>query len=174
VRINELMPMTGTANLSGTVAIPDEWIELYNEGGLAVDLHNWFLLDTVGDSLPYQIPEGIVLAPGDFALFLGEQTGLTLDDAGDEVQLIGPDGVMVDQVTFGSLPPNASYSLDDEGVWHADWPPSPGAPNTPVQPKMAEIAEPELAAPPDRALVEQRLAEKRESFGRERRANKGR
>jgi hypothetical protein len=160
--------------MTGTVAIPDEWIELYNGGGLAVDLHNWFLLDTVGNSVPYQIPEGTVLAAGEYWLFLGEQTGLTLDDAGDEVQLIGPDGVMIDQVTFGPLPPNASYSLDDEGVWHADWPPSPGAPNMPVQPEMAKIVEPELATPPVPTPDVLRLAEKRESFRRERRASKGR
>jgi hypothetical protein len=173
VRINEVMPVTGTTNLTDTAIISDEWIELYNGGGLAVDLHNWFLLDTVGDSVPYQIPEGPVLAPGEFALFLGQQTGLTLDDAGDEVQLIGPDGVMADKVTFGPLPPNASYSLDDEGVWHADWPPSPGAPNTPVRSEMPEIAEMVLATPPHPALAE-KLAEKRESFRRERRASKGR
>ena len=77
VRINEIMPVTGTVNVSDTVTTSDEWIELYNAGGLAVDLHNWFLLDMVGDSIPYQIPEGTVLAPGEFALFLGEQTGLT-------------------------------------------------------------------------------------------------
>jgi hypothetical protein len=38
---------------------------------------------------------------------------------------------------------------------------------------MAEIAEPELAAPPDPALVE-KLTEKRESSRRERRVSKGR
>jgi hypothetical protein len=173
VRINEVMPVTGTANLTGTAIISDEWIELYNEGGLAVDLYNWFLLDTEGDSLPYQIPEGTILAPGEFALFLGQQTGLTLDDTGDEVQLIGPDGVMTDKIAFGPLPPNASYSLDDGGVWHTDWPPSPGAPNTPVRSEMPEMAEMELTASPEATMGGPKLAEKRENLKRERRAGKG-
>jgi hypothetical protein len=48
---------------------------------------------------------------------------------GDAVWLLAPEGTVVDAITFGPLPPNASYSRDEDGTWHADWPPSPGGPN---------------------------------------------
>jgi hypothetical protein len=32
-------------------------------------------------------------------------------------------------VAFSGLGPDASYSRDEAGTWHADWTPSPGAPN---------------------------------------------
>jgi hypothetical protein len=109
----------------------DEWIELYNAGSSAVDLGGWFVDDGEGDGQPYRIPEGTVLLPGAFTLFHGRVTGVALDDAGDTVRLLDPDGAVVEVVTFGQLAPNASYSRDEVGVWHADWPPSPGAPNQP-------------------------------------------
>jgi hypothetical protein len=58
-------------------------------------------------------------------------TGLALEDSGDAVRLLDPDGTVLDAVAFGELAPNASYSRDEVGVWHADWPPSPGLPNQP-------------------------------------------
>jgi hypothetical protein len=48
--------------------------------------------------------------------------------------LLDPDGVVVDAVAFGQLAANASYSRDELGTWHSDWPPSPGAANQPPAP----------------------------------------
>jgi len=130
VRLNEILSVPAQEDASGE---PDEWIELYNAGSTAVDLGGWFLDDGEGGSAPYPIPGGTVLQPGAFALFYGRQTGVVLDDEGDAVRLLGPDGAAVDDVAFGGLAPNASYSRDEGGAWHADWPPSPGAPNLPGQ-----------------------------------------
>jgi hypothetical protein len=41
---------------------------------------------------------------------------------------------VVDRAVFDTLPGDASYSRDEAGSWHADWPPSPGAPNLPAGP----------------------------------------
>ena len=54
-----------------------------------------------------------------------------LDDLGDQVRLVTADGKVADLVSYGQMAPNASYSLDEVGLWHSDWPPSPGAPNQP-------------------------------------------
>jgi len=159
VRLNEVMPVTGTVGMSSTLDAPDEWIELYNPSSSAVDLTNWSLDDAEGGSAPYRIPEGTMLQPGTFVLFFGQTTGIILDDTGDEVRLIAPDGVVTDMVAFGPLLPTSSYSRDDSGAWHDDWTPSPGAPNLP--PAL------EQTAPPATTLEEPRHLEKRESLRRE-------
>jgi hypothetical protein len=128
VRLNEVLPVPVQDGIYDEI---DEWIELTNTGPITVDLGGWLLDDREGDSSPYRIPDGTLLDPGAFVLFLGRQTGIALDDGGDEVRLFGPDGALLDAVTFGPLAPNASYSRGDDGAWHADWPPSPGAPNRP-------------------------------------------
>jgi hypothetical protein len=128
VRINEVLPVPAQ---DGVIDELDEWMELHNAGLVAVDLSGWLLDDAEGGSDAYRIPDGTMLQPGGFLILHGRTTGLALDDTGDAVRLLDPDGVVVDAVVFGQLAPNASYSRDDVGMWHDDWPPSPGAPNQP-------------------------------------------
>jgi hypothetical protein len=128
VRVNEIMPV---AAQDGIFDEFQEWIELYNAGDTAVDLGGWILADGMGGSDAYRIPEGTVLTGGGFVLFHSRTTGIVLDDLGDQVRLVAADGKVVDLVSYGQLAPNASYSLDAAGLWHSDWPPSPGAPNAP-------------------------------------------
>jgi hypothetical protein len=128
VRLNEILPVPAQ---DGIIDEIDEWVELYNAGSTAVDLGGWFLDDSEGGSEAYRMPEGTVIPPGAFMLFHGRTTGVTLDDTGDLVRLLDSDGVLLDKVVFGPLAPNASYSRDEDGVWHTDWPPSPRAPNLP-------------------------------------------
>jgi hypothetical protein len=132
--LNEVLPVPAQDGISDEL---DEWIELYNAGSVAVDLAGWSLDDNEGDSTPYAIPGRTILPPGAFLLFLGRNTGIDLDDAGDAVRMLAPDGTIADIVSFGNLPPNASYSRGEDGSWHADWPPSPGLPNLPSTPGTA-------------------------------------
>jgi hypothetical protein len=114
----------------------DEWVELYNAGTVTVNLSSWSLADAEGGSV-YQIPEGTIIQPGAFVVFFREATGIALADNGAQVRLLGPDGTLADHVTLDVLPPDASYSRDEDETWHSDWPPSPGAPNqSPVVPSL--------------------------------------
>jgi hypothetical protein len=131
VRLNEILPVPAQ---DGIIGGSDEWIELTNTGSAAFDLTGWFLDDGAEGSEPYRIPEGTVLLPGAFTLFHGLTTDIVLDDAGDEIRLLDPTGNVVDAVVFGQLLPNASYSRDEVGTWHDDWPPSPGGPNLSLGP----------------------------------------
>jgi hypothetical protein len=128
IRLNEFLPVTGTVYL-------DEWIELRNTGLISVNLTGWSL-DTgpSSGSLPYVITSSVVISPDGYLLLDRATTGLTLPDSGRRIRLLQPDGTVVDRVIFDPLPPDASYSRDEAGLWHTDWPPSPGAPNIPPTP----------------------------------------
>lgn len=109
----------------------DQWIELFNSSATTVDLGGWFVDDGVGGSEPYIVPDGTIFQPGAFLLFYGSASGVVLDETGDEVRLIDPAGAVVDAVALRPLARNASYSRDEAGIWHDNWPPSPGTPNRP-------------------------------------------
>lgn len=96
-------------NQDGLINSDDAFIELYAAGadGCEVDLSGWVLqvLDPpfAPDSpLQYVIPDGTVLAAGEFLVFFAGDTGLYMDPAGPTVQLLSPD---VDK---------RWYSLEDE------------------------------------------------------------
>jgi hypothetical protein len=132
VRLNEIFPVRVTIDSANKNEKRGEWIELHNAGRRAFDLSGWWLDDGDGETPPYRIPRKTVIPPRGFLVLYADVTGLVLDDSGDTVRLMRPNGQVVDKVGFGPLPPNASYSRDEQGFWHADWPPSPGAPNSPA------------------------------------------
>ena len=132
VRLNEIFPVPVAVDRADQTEKNGEWIELYNSGRKAVDLSGWWLDDGDDETPPYRIPRRTVIPPRGFLVFYEKVTGLDLDDGGDTVRLLRPNGQVVEEVKFGPLPPNASYSRDEQGFWHSDWPPSPGKPNVPT------------------------------------------
>ncbi|MDQ7030653.1 MAG: lamin tail domain-containing protein [Ardenticatenia bacterium] len=133
VVINEVLSVPRNVDWDGdgTPSAADEWVELYNGSGTPVDLGGWQLDDAPGGSRPYTLPANTVVPPGGFMLLFQAETGLRLNNDGDQVRLLGPHGQVLDAVTLPALAPDASFSRDERGAWHADWPPSPGAPNRP-------------------------------------------
>jgi len=132
-RFSEVLPHPGEVDWDGDGVANefDEWIELYNPGPATVDLGGWYLDDILGSHQRYRIPRRTVLRAGEFAVFYRAKTGIVLDDNGAMVRLLRPGFTVTDVVIVGALPADASYSRDESGVWHDDWPPSPGAPNLP-------------------------------------------
>ena len=135
VLINELLPVPGAEDWDGdgTAGDTDEWIELTNAGTTAVDLGGWLLDDAEGDSGPYTILSGTVLLPSAHVVFYRSETGIALDDSGDEVRLMVPGGEVADAIQYGKLGAADSYSRGVAGIWHDNWPPSPGTDNLPVR-----------------------------------------
>jgi hypothetical protein len=133
VVINEILPAPLTTDWDGdgTPGEMDEWIELISVAADPLDLGGWSLS---AGGVVYVIPDGATLEPGAFLVLYRRTTAIPLGDAGGTLRLFDPDGAVADQVIFGALPPDASYSRDAAGLWHGDWPPTPGAPNLPVAP----------------------------------------
>jgi len=112
-------------NGSGEADIGDEFIELYNLGPSAVVLSGWILDDVAGGgSRPYTLPHWI-LQPGKRAVFFRSQTHISLNDAGDTVRLLSPDGRLIDRIeyikvraynlSYGRLPDGSSHLA--YGLW---------------------------------------------------------
>lgn len=96
----------------------DEWIEIFNPTDQAVDLQDWTIEDNSGNQVT--ITSAITINPGEFVLIsksldtwnywdedpgakkvsLGEPIGDGLDNDGDHLYLINPDGDLVDAVAW--------------------------------------------------------------------------
>ena len=141
-----------------------EWVELYNQFSIPVDVGGWRL----AGGMDFTIPDGTVMAPGAFLLIsktagtpsgsLGPFTGI-LDNAGEELRLNTRHGRLMDRVIYDNtgawpvLP--EGFTLAKVSPFHASGPPdswaaaiqaggTPGAVN--------------FAAPPDTAAAAQRIA----------------
>jgi len=116
----------------GGVTTADEFIELYNHGPGPVWLRGWLLDDISGSgSRPYALP-GITIEPDSFVVFFRSTTHIALNDGGDSVRLLSPDGRMVDKIqylrvraynlSYGRLPDGSNTLV--YGLW-----PTPGRAN---------------------------------------------
>ena len=100
-----------------------------------MDLRGWRLDDRGGGgTVPYTIPEGIILAPRGFGLFFKKDTNVGLNDEGDCVRLLRPDSSVADAMQYEGHPgydQSFSRTIDGGGEWVANWEVTPGEPNRP-------------------------------------------
>ncbi len=104
-----------------------EYIELYNHTGETVSLDGWLIDDAPDGSRAYQLPNHD-LQPNQYLSLTRTLTGLALNDTGDSVRLIAPDGQVVDQTDFPSLKTGFVWALIDR-VWRISQTPTPGQAN---------------------------------------------
>lgn len=123
VFINEYMP----APPSGQ----QEYIELYNVNDFPVDLSGWQLDDAEGGTRPYTLPAGTIIPPRGFLLF---QRNFGLNNQGDLVRLLTPDGQVLDSHAYPRARKGGAWSRmgDAAPAWTEKYPPSPGQPNRPA------------------------------------------
>ncbi|HEY43042.1 MAG TPA: lamin tail domain-containing protein [Anaerolineae bacterium] len=133
VRINEVLirPHYDWEG-EGKASTGDEFIELYNHGESTIFLGGWRLDDILdGGSRPYILP-GVTLAPGDYVAFFRSRTHISLNDRGDSVHLLAPNGRIIDQIRYLRVRAyNLSYGRLPDGsaqLFYGLWP-TPGGPN---------------------------------------------
>ena len=97
-----------------------------------------------GGSSPYVIPAGTLLQPGGFLVLFRDRTGVTLNNDGDTVRLLGPDAAEVDTFTYAKAKNDRSFSrsTDGDGAWTDTYPPSPGRANIAPTPTPTPTATP--------------------------------
>lgn len=153
MRISEILSdAVGEGSDSG-----GEWVELVNAGSEAVDLVGW----KIGDARSLDVLPTAIVPPGGFILIAGKTAllpadvvavrltaiGGGLNNSGDLVRLLAPDGEEIDTVSFGdntsvfdpappAPPAGATLGARVAGGdpapenWALTDKPSPGAPNT--------------------------------------------
>src|SRR6185436_12850091 len=145
VYINEWMASNGSTLADPADGQYEDWFELYNAGSNQVDLSGYFLTDnSTNKPTQYQIPPGFIIPPGGFKLIWADSesnqnapgrdlhVNFGLSNAGEEIALLTPDGLIVDDVTFGQQTANVSEGRFPDG---ANSPflsfslPTPGSPN---------------------------------------------
>ncbi len=133
-----------------------DWIELHNPTDTPITLLGYTLTDDPAVPTKWSLPAA-TLAPGDFLVIWasgldqvtpeGWHTSFRLSRDGEYVGLFGPDGQVVDEVSFGAQEANVSLgrlgTVSDQ--WVAFSVPTPAAANTTWH---------RLRAPPDAPPVE--------------------
>ncbi len=142
--LNELM-----ADNAVTLEDPDEagdypdWFELYNPGTDAIDLSGLYLTDDLSDPTQFQIPDGVMIAAGEFLIFYADgdtdqgdlHTNFGLGKSGESLALFGADGIaQIDAVTFLTQTTDVAYGrqVDGTGSWNTMSTPTPNGSNIPT------------------------------------------
>lgn len=130
--INEFLPVPYLDwNGDSLLDSGDEWIEIYNRSQHTVDLSGWLLDDRKGGSGTFRIPDGTLIQGNDLRVFFANETTIGLDNGGDTVRLLHPDGTLADKKKFEPLQTNKSYARNPNGAeaWSTQCFPTPGSPN---------------------------------------------
>lgn len=120
--INEFMPDPAGSDTTS------EFIELFNSGAETVDVAGWKLDDAEGGSAPYIIPVGMTIRGGAHLSFSRNETKVALNNEGDMVRLLAPDGNVKATASFGAVKEGQSFNRVD-GDYKASITPTPGQAN---------------------------------------------
>ncbi|MFH2105340.1 MAG: lamin tail domain-containing protein [Parcubacteria group bacterium] len=113
-----------------------EFVEIHNKGATTVDLASWQLDDEEGGSSPHTIPDDTVIKPGEYLAFYRGETKLSINNSGDSVRILHPDGKVADSVTYeGKAEDGQTYARDEQGEWGWTTNPTPGKANKIDQPE---------------------------------------
>lgn len=138
LQINEVLAWNATA-VPVAGKYPD-LIELYNRGGVSVDLSGMGISDRLDDAKKYVFAPGTYLGAGQYLVLYadsettppGYHLGFALGKEGESVFLFTQSGQLLDSVVFGLQVPDFSIGRLNDGSW-ALCRPTFGAANLPAQ-----------------------------------------
>jgi len=118
----------------------EDWIELHNNGTVAVNLHNYTLTDNDYYPRMWTFPS-VTIGPNDFLLVWASNkdkvsnelhTNFSLNKNGEYIGLVDPNGRVVDSYSFGEQTDDISFgrTIDGESNWTSLNSPTPGWSNT--------------------------------------------
>ncbi|HWB04327.1 MAG TPA: lamin tail domain-containing protein [Verrucomicrobiales bacterium] len=153
ITINEWM-----ADNTSTFADPvdgnfEDWFELHNSGGAAVNLGGFYLTDTSSNKTLYPIPAGTIVPAGGYLIVWADDeagqnatvngqlhAGFKLSAGGESIGLYTPDGTQVDLIDFtGQSSDVAQGRYPDSNAGLFPLAPTPGKRNA-LPPEVVSIA----------------------------------
>jgi hypothetical protein len=131
--INEFMAFNSSCcpDVDGGVNEFDDWIEIYNKGGVEVNIGGMYLSDNKSNPFNHKIPADnpsatTIAAGGYLVLWADSQSSqgplhvsFGLSNAGEDVGLYYIDGRKIDEYTFGAQSENTSLGRTTDGA--ATW-----------------------------------------------------
>ena len=126
LRINEIVA-SSVAGLPDEAAVPQDWIEIFNEGSQHVDLAGWFLTDNRDDLRQWPFPATSV-GPQGFVIVLADSRGVSPEGSaklhanfslaveGEWLALVQPDGAtLASAFAFPTQYPGVAYGFGSDG-----------------------------------------------------------
>lgn len=121
----------------------EDWIELHNPGGSSINLTGYFLSDDASQPMKWQVPNGITINAGGYAIFFASGRDiiagtsyhtnfkLVQSSQSEEIVLSDPTGVILDSITVRPSQSNHSRgkSPNASTTWAIFDTPTPGAAN---------------------------------------------
>ena len=112
VIINEILPSPQGADET------EEWIEIHNKNDFEIDFSFWKISDMIGSVKTYTFPQGTKIEGKGYLLVLRPESKITLNNDGDVLNLIQPDGKTADSVGYEKALLGQSYSfLKGDWLW---------------------------------------------------------
>jgi hypothetical protein len=110
----------------------NEFIEIKNTFGQAIDLSNFYIDDAEGGSSPYKIPAGTTIEANNFLVFYSRDTKISLNNtSGDSARLLYPDKKLLTEMSFDKSPKaDNSYARKTDGSYDWTAEPTPGEENS--------------------------------------------
>lgn len=141
---NEILPSPEGADAK------EEWLELKNTNKQEVDISDWKIQDTVGSTKAYIFPKETKIKANDYLVLARPISKITLNNSGDGLELIQPDGNLLDNVIYEKAILGQSYNRMESG-WEWSTILTPGTKNvipppsqsTPTKSSTEEIKRPE-------------------------------
>lgn len=127
VNINEIFPdPVGRDNKENNF----EWVELFNENERDVNLKGWCLDDVLGKgSKAFCFSGDKIIAAKSYLVIGSEETKIAFNNSEEEVNLLWPDKMVVDSVSYQKSKEGFSYSLGADGAWAWTQEATPSFPN---------------------------------------------
>lgn len=110
VVINEILPSPEGPDAE------EEWIELFNQNNFEVDISGWQVSDIVGRTKIFTFPKATTIKPKGFFVLSRPTTKITLNNSGDGLKLLLPDGTIIDSLNYSKAVQGESFNRSG-----ADW-----------------------------------------------------
>jgi hypothetical protein len=123
--INEIVASSNEqSGLPDNAGEYEDWIEMYNNTPLEIDLKNFYLTDDGGAPLKWTFPFGSKIAPFGYLIVWadkdedqpGVHANFKLSSAGESLLLRHEDGTIIDSLTFGPQLTNIAFARIPNGL----------------------------------------------------------
>lgn len=125
VVINEIMASNETT-ATDNAGEYDDWIELYNNSSITVDLGGWYISDKTDNLTKYELPSGTTINASDYLIIWADEdssqgpdpvhTNFKLSKSGETVILSDNFGVVIDSITFGQQTTDMGFARNPNGT----------------------------------------------------------